>query len=154
MVYVSLPQIDICAPFIQSFCKASLVHYSSKLKCGVANFGIANFVTFLENTDPVRRADRRFEYGDESDPRIRAFLERISPLYNADKISVPLFITHGEVDTEVLVHESVSMYKIVQGKLGEQVQLVICEDEGHGKAQYVSCSSHLPHADQSTSKRM
>ena len=86
----------------------------------------------------MRRANRRLEYGDESDPRIRAFLEHISPLNNADKIGVPLFVTHGEMDTRVTVHEAVSMYRIVQGKPGGRAQLVICEGEGHGKAQYVS----------------
>ncbi|KIJ16352.1 Merops: S09.A77 [Paxillus involutus ATCC 200175] len=114
---------------------ATLTHYSSKLKCGVANFGIGNWVTFLENTAPVRRANRRLEYGDESNPTIRAFLERISPLNNADQISIPLFITHGETDTRVTVHEAVSMYKIVRDKPGGQAQLVICEKEGHGYKQ-------------------
>ncbi|KAI9460684.1 alpha beta-hydrolase [Boletus coccyginus] len=114
---------------------ATLMHYSSKIKCGVANFGIGNWVTFLENTAPVRRANRRLEYGDESDPVIRAFLERISPLNNAEKISAPLFITHGETDTRVTVHEAVAMYKILQGALGERAQLVICEGEGHGYKQ-------------------
>ncbi|KAF9233901.1 alpha beta-hydrolase [Melanogaster broomeanus] len=114
---------------------ATLTHYSYKLKCGVANFGISNWVTFLENTASVRRANRRLEYGDESNPTIRAFLERISPLNNADKISVPLFITHGETDTRVTVHEAVSMYKIVRGNPGGQAQLVICEKEGHGYKQ-------------------
>ena len=99
----------------------------------MANFGIANWITFLENTAPVRRANRRLEYGDESDPAIRAFLERISPLNCADKIHVPLFITHGETDTRVTVHEAVSMYKIVRGTPGGQGQLVICEGEGHGE---------------------
>lgn len=113
--------------------KATLAHYSSKLKCGVSNFGISNWVTFLENTAPVRRANRRLEYGDESDPVIRAFLERISPLNNAEKISVPLFITHGENDTRVTVHEAVAMYKIVRDNPGGQAQLVICEGEGHGE---------------------
>ena len=135
MVFVSwarsLSRIVFCR--LTRLSKATLTHYSSKLKCGVANFGIGNWVTFLENTAPVRRANRRLEYGDESDPVIRAFLERISPLNNAKKINVPLFITHGETDTRVTVHEAVAMYKIVRGIPGGQAQLVICEGEGHGE---------------------
>lgn len=135
MVFVSwarsLSRIVFCR--LTRLSKATLAHYSSKLKCGVANFGIGNWVTFLENTAPVRRANRRLEYGDESDPVIRAFLERISPLNNAEKINVPLFITHGETDTRVTVHEAVAMYKIVRGIPGGQAQLVICEGEGHGE---------------------
>ncbi|KIJ63640.1 hypothetical protein HYDPIDRAFT_113136 [Hydnomerulius pinastri MD-312] len=114
---------------------ATLTHYSAKLKCGVANFGIANWVTFLENTAPVRRAVRRLEYGDETDPEVRAFLEGIAPLKNAAKIKVPLFITHGETDTRVTVHEAVSMYKIVRDTEGGEAQMVICEKEGHGYKQ-------------------
>jgi hypothetical protein len=45
--------------------------------------GISNFVTFLENTESYRRDLRRVEYGDERDPEMREFLERISPLNNA-----------------------------------------------------------------------
>ena len=69
--------------------QASLVHFSSKLTCGLANFGIAHWPSFLEHTADRRRDQRRREYGDETDPEVRAFLERISPLNNADKIAVP-----------------------------------------------------------------
>lgn len=41
--------------------------------------GISNFVTFLENTKGYRQDLRRAEYGDERDPEMRAFLERIAP---------------------------------------------------------------------------
>lgn len=96
----------------------------------------------------MRRANRRLEYGDESDPVIRAFLERISPLNNAEKISAPLFITHGETDTRVTVHEAVAMYKIVRGTLGERAQLVICEGEGHSELPTAwSCSLVVAYAD-------
>ncbi|KIM86274.1 hypothetical protein PILCRDRAFT_321523 [Piloderma croceum F 1598] len=47
---------------------ASLTHFSSKLACGVANFGIAHWPSFLQNTASHRRAARRLEYGDETDP--------------------------------------------------------------------------------------
>lgn len=148
MVFVSSSDLARASLSNDASSKASLTHYSSKLKCGVANFGIANFVTFLENTAPVRRANRRFEYGDESDPVIRVFLEHISPLNNAEKISVPLFVTHGETDTRVTVHEAVQMFKIVRRKLGERAQMVICEGEGHGKLQArLSYSSPVAHAD-------
>lgn len=135
MVFVSLLDRDFARgpQPNEVLSKATLTHYSPKLKCGVANFGIGNWVTFLENTAPVRRANRRLEYGDESDPIIRTFLERISPLNNAEKISVPLFITQGETDTRVPVKEAIAMYKIVQGNPGGRAQLVICEGEGHGK---------------------
>ena len=58
---------------------ASAVFYSDKLKAAVDVVGISNFVTFLKNTKDYRRDLRRVEYGDERDPKMRAFLEKISP---------------------------------------------------------------------------
>jgi dipeptidyl aminopeptidase/acylaminoacyl peptidase len=71
---------------------ASLVHYSKLLRCGVASCGIANWVTLLESTHIARRAHRRAEYGDESDPEVRKFLEEISPANHVEAIDVPLYM--------------------------------------------------------------
>ena len=117
--------------------QASLTHFSSKLACGVANFGIAHWPSFLQNTASHRRAARRLEYGDETDPQIREFLERISPLNNAFKISAPLSIAHGETDSRVTVEEAIRMHDIVS-KGGVSTELMICEKEGHGK-ESISC---------------
>ena len=59
---------------------ASLAAYGDRLKGGVDEMGISNFVSHLENTIPSRRDLRRAEYGDERDPKMRAFLNQISPL--------------------------------------------------------------------------
>ena len=85
---------------------ASAVHFSDRLRAAVDNVGISNFVTFLENTQDYRRDLRRVEYGDERDPAMRAYLEKISPLNNADKIDIPMFIVQGENDPRVPVTES------------------------------------------------
>ena len=69
---------------------ASAVHYSDRLAAAVDIVGISSFVTFLENTQDYRRDLRRVEYGDERDPEMRAFLEKISPLNNVEKIAIPM----------------------------------------------------------------
>ncbi len=66
---------------------ATMVNYSDRLRGGVELAGMADFVSFLTNTAPYRQNQRRAEYGDERDPDMRAFLRRISPLTNADRIS-------------------------------------------------------------------
>ena len=85
---------------------ASAVYYSDRLKAAIDIVGISNFVTFLTNTQDYRRDLRRVEYGDERDPKMRAFLEKISPNNNVDKISVPMFVAQGENDPRVPVTES------------------------------------------------
>jgi hypothetical protein len=104
------------------------VHFSSKVRCGLANFGIAHWPSFLENTADRRRDQRRREYGDERDAEVRAFLERISPLNNAEKITVPLSIAHGEEDSRVPLSEALRLWD-----KNACTELIVCELEGHGK---------------------
>ncbi len=110
---------------------ASAVHYSDRLVAAVDRFGISNFVTFLENTQDYRRELRRIEYGDERDPEMRAFLERISPLNNVDKIKIPLFVQQGRNDPIVPVTESEQLVKALRAQ-GQTVWYMNALNEGHG----------------------
>ena len=74
---------------------AAAIAYGDRLRCAFEGFGISDFVAFLDGTDPSRRRDRLAEYGDPSDPAIREHLQRISPLTNAAKLRIPLFIAQG-----------------------------------------------------------
>jgi dipeptidyl aminopeptidase/acylaminoacyl peptidase len=112
---------------------ASLVHFDARLLGGVSIVGISSFVTFLENTEAYRRDLRRVEYGDERDPEMRKFLESISPLNNADKISSPLFVAQGFNDPRVPYTESEQIVREVRGNGGE-VWYLLAMDEGHGFA--------------------
>jgi dipeptidyl aminopeptidase/acylaminoacyl peptidase len=109
---------------------ASAVYYSDRLRAVVDRFGISNFVTFLENTQDYRRDMRRLEYGDERDPEMRAFLERISPLNNVEKIEVPLFIQQGRNDPIVPNSESEQMVRALR-EAGQTVWYMNALNEGH-----------------------
>jgi len=93
--------------------------------------GISNFVTFLENTKDYRRQLRRVEYGDESDPAMRSFLQSISPLNQAEKISKPLFIIQGANDPRVPASEAEQMLQRIK-RNGAQPWFLMAMDEGHG----------------------
>jgi len=110
---------------------ASAVHFSDRLKAAVDNVGISNFVSFLENTQDYRRDLRRQEYGDERDPAMREHLERISPLNNVEKISVPMFVVQGENDPRVPVTEATQMVEALR-KEGHTVWYMNALNEGHG----------------------
>lgn len=109
---------------------ASAVHYSDRLRAAVDRFGISNFVTFLENTQDYRRELRRFEYGDERDPEMRAFLQSISPLNNVEKIKVPLFVQQGRNDPIVPTSESDQLVKALREQ-GQTVWYMNALNEGH-----------------------
>jgi dipeptidyl aminopeptidase/acylaminoacyl peptidase len=112
---------------------ATLVHYSDRLRGGIADVGIANFVSFLQNTESYRRDLRRAEYGDERDPAMRAFLERISPVNNAGRIRAPLFVIHGRNDPRVPYTEAEQIVERVRANK-VPVWYLLADNEGHGFA--------------------
>jgi dipeptidyl aminopeptidase/acylaminoacyl peptidase len=112
---------------------ASLIHFPDRLRAGVDVVGISNFVTFLENTQDYRRDARRVEYGDERDPEMRAFLERISPTARAAEIRAPLLIAQGQNDPRVPASESEQMVATIR-EHGGTVWYFLALDEGHGFA--------------------
>jgi dipeptidyl aminopeptidase/acylaminoacyl peptidase len=73
------------------------------------------------------------EYGDERDPKMRKFMEKIAPLNNAAKISKPLFIVQGKNDPRVPLNEAEQMVATVK-KNGAAVWYLMAQDEGHGFA--------------------
>ncbi len=110
---------------------AALTQYPELWSAGVDIVGIANLVTFLENTGSYRRALREPEYG--SLERDRDFLESISPIHKADKIRAPLMVIHGKNDPRVPVGEAEQIVEKV-GENGGRVEYLLYEDEGHGLA--------------------
>lgn len=112
---------------------ASLIHFGDRLRAGVNVVGISNFVTFLENTADYRRDLRRAEYGDERDPEMREFLERISPANRADEIAGELFVVHGANDPRVPASEAEQIVDAVRAE-GHDVWYMLALNEGHGFA--------------------
>jgi dipeptidyl aminopeptidase/acylaminoacyl peptidase len=110
---------------------ASMTHYDDRLRCAVDVVGISNFVTFLENTRGYRRDLRRAEYGDERDPAMRVFLERISPTTNAARITKPMFVVQGLNDPRVPAGEAEQIVAAIRAN-GGSVWYLLARDEGHG----------------------
>jgi dipeptidyl aminopeptidase/acylaminoacyl peptidase len=110
---------------------AVATYYPDRIRCALDIVGPSNLVTFLENTSAYRRDLRRVEYGDERDPKMREFLNRIAPMNNATKITKPLFVVQGGNDPRVPMSESVQMVATVR-KNGTPVWYLMAKDEGHG----------------------
>jgi len=108
-------------------------YYPDRIRCAVDIVGISNFVTFLENTESYRRDLRRVEYGDERDPEMRKFMEKIAPVNNAHKMKKPMFIIQGKNDPRVPLIEAEQMVATLK-KQGTPVWYLMAKDEGHGFA--------------------
>ncbi|WP_049901651.1 S9 family peptidase [Natrinema sp. J7-1] len=108
---------------------AALTEYPDLWAAGIDIVGIANFVTFLENTGDWRRELREAEYGSLEEDR--EFLADISPINTVDRIAAPLFVLHGENDPRVPVGEAEQIAEQAAAQ-GVPVRKLIFEDEGHG----------------------
>ncbi|HZN36378.1 MAG TPA: prolyl oligopeptidase family serine peptidase, partial [Pirellulaceae bacterium] len=110
---------------------SSLTHFGDRIKAGIDVVGICNFNTFLATTSAYRVDLRRAEYGDERDPQMKAFFERISPAGQADKIVSALLVAHGRNDPRVPFSEAEQIASLVRGR-GRTVWTVFADNEGHG----------------------
>jgi dipeptidyl aminopeptidase/acylaminoacyl peptidase len=109
---------------------AGIAEYPGLFSAAVEEVGIANFVTFLENTSDYRRHLREAEYGPLTDPN---FLKEISPIHKVDRIKTPLMVVHGENDPRVPVGEARQIIRALSDR-GVAVDSLIFPDEGHGVA--------------------
>ncbi|MFH1688369.1 MAG: S9 family peptidase [bacterium] len=105
-----------------------ITEYPDLFSAAVDNVGIANFVTFLQNTRAYRRALRESEYGPLTDPE---FLKSISPIHKAHLIKTPLLVVHGVNDPRVPIGEARQIIAAVKDN-GGVVDSLIFVDEGHG----------------------
>lgn len=110
---------------------ASMIRFGDRLRCGIDVVGISDFRTFLQNTDDYRRDLRRAEYGDERDPAMAEFLQRISPLSQASRIRKPLLVVQGKNDPRVPVTEAEQLVRTIRDQ-GGTVGYLLANDEGHG----------------------
>ena len=107
---------------------AGLAFQPDRWAAGIECVGISNFVTFLENTAPWRRAVREPEYGTLE--RDSEFLTEASPITHVDRIRAPLFIQHGANDPRVPLEETEQIHRVLTEK-GIRCELLVHEDEGH-----------------------
>ncbi len=106
------------------------VNYGDRIRGVISDSGQSNLATFIERTEGWRRDVQRPEFGDERDPKIRAFMERTAPLNNAQKIKKPLLILQGKNDPRVPVTEAEAMFQAVK-KNDVPVWYLLAKDEGH-----------------------
>ena len=107
-----------------------LVSHSDLFAAACSMYGIADQATYWG------QGTWGWTYGDMANAgavpwRDAGFLERASPLFQADRIETPLLLLHGEADRNVTPGQSVEMFTALQ-TLGRTVELVTFPGEDHG----------------------
>jgi len=111
---------------------AALTLQPDAFKLGVDLFGISNWVRTLNNTPPWWGSFREALFAEMGDPTTdNERLRRISPLFNAHNIKVPLMVLQGANDPRVLQVESDEIVAAAR-RNGVPVEYIVFPDEGHG----------------------
>jgi dipeptidyl aminopeptidase/acylaminoacyl peptidase len=108
---------------------AGITEYPDMFAAAANLFGVVNFKTFFENTEPWMAAISKLEYGD---PDSQAdMLKDLSPINKVSKIKTPTIVLHGANDTNVPVVEAEQVVNNLKSR-NIPVQYVLFPDEGHG----------------------
>lgn len=111
---------------------AALAFRPDVFDVGVNIFGVMNWVRTLESIPPWWGANRDALYDELGDPVTdRERLMRISPVFHAENIRVPLFVVQGANDPRVLQVESDDIVAAAREN-NVPVDYLVFEDEGHG----------------------
>jgi dipeptidyl aminopeptidase/acylaminoacyl peptidase len=108
---------------------AGLTEYPDAFAAGANLFGVVNFKTFFENTEPWMAAISTVEYGDPV--KDAELLEQLSPINKVDQVAAPTIVLHGANDTNVPVVEAEQVVESLEQR-GVPVEYVLFPDEGHG----------------------
>ena len=99
-------------------------------RAGVSECGSSDLISDIRSFPPTWRKRAVEWIGDPDDPADAARLTARSPLANADRVTAPVLIMHGENDTRVDPEESERMYRRLR-ELGKPAELVLHPGVGH-----------------------
>ncbi len=108
---------------------AGLAAFPDVFAAGVNLYGVVNFKTFFERTEPWMASISKIEYGDpetEGD-----LLDALSPIHKLARVKAPTLVLHGANDTNVPVHEAEQVVAALR-KRELPVEYILFPDEGHG----------------------
>lgn len=108
---------------------AGLTTYPDLFAAGANLYGVVNFETFFQHTEPWMAAISKVEYGDPDTQR--DLLRALSPIHQLERVRAPVIVLHGANDTNVPVREAEQVVHGLRAR-GVPVQYLLFPDEGHG----------------------
>jgi len=100
--------------------------------CGVDYVGVSNLFTLMKSVPPYWEPMREMFYEMMGHPeKDKELWERVSPIFHADKIKVPMLVAQGANDPRVNKGESDQIVEALRER-GIEVEYMVKENEGHG----------------------
>jgi dipeptidyl aminopeptidase/acylaminoacyl peptidase len=108
---------------------AGVTEYPDLFAAGADLYGVVNFETFFQHTEPWMASVSTLEYGD---PKTQSeMLRELSPVHKVDRVKAAMLVLHGANDTNVPVDEAEQVVDALK-KRGVPANYVVFPDEGHG----------------------
>jgi len=109
-----------------------LVKEPDLYSAGVDYVGVSNMFTFMQTIPPYWKPMLDMMYEMVGDPvEDSLMLREVSPVFQVDKITAPLFIAQGRNDPRVNVDEADQMVEAMKAR-GIDVEYLVKDNEGHG----------------------
>jgi len=100
--------------------------------CGVDYVGVSNLFTLIKTIPPYWEPMRQMFYEMMGDPeKDKELYEKVSPIFHADNIKVPVLVAQGANDPRVNKAESDQIVEALK-KRGIEVVYMVKDNEGHG----------------------
>ncbi len=100
--------------------------------CGVDYVGVSNLFTLMNSIPPYWEPLREMFYEMMGHPeKDKELYEKVSPVFHADNIKVPLLVAQGANDPRVNKQESDQIVEALK-KRGIEITYIVKDNEGHG----------------------
>ncbi|MCX8477589.1 MAG: S9 family peptidase [Sphingomonas sp.] len=112
-----------------------VIRNPEKYRCAISLSGVSDLPGMLKHDRRMFGAPRYFRQWEK---KVRGEeetdLKALSPLAQAERVTVPVFIAHGELDTNVPVEQAHKMVKALAARKGASSEVISAfyKDEGHG----------------------
>ncbi|TAF46191.1 MAG: S9 family peptidase [Sphingobacteriales bacterium] len=99
-------------------------------KCAAAYSGINNLFTYLKEHNTASIYQYLLYNTKKKSLNEASFIRNFSPVFNTDKINIPLFIAQGGKDNLISVNETNDFVKILR-KRNIKIKYLVKDEEGH-----------------------
>ena len=81
-------------------------------KCAASNSGVLNLFSYLNSIPPYFKSNLQMFYEIVGNPITEAdYMSQVSPLFHADKINIPIFITQNNKDPRINANDAIRLVK-------------------------------------------